>query len=156
MFLFFQSPTWLVKSKFPQTSKKWQMTQMPFAEIFGLCWNFLTPDTWHLTHRTWWRLTQHLKSLALTIWRWRCFEDIFKKDETVSVLIIFNLDLHRSKFGRKWDKFGRKYIKKSELCGVLGVLKPLLWQYFLCMVLCTVHCTLKLNTLFLYYLKEHI
>ena len=47
----------------------------------------LTPDMWHVRHRVWWILFQNGRSPALMVWEWRCFEDIFIKDASVSNLI---------------------------------------------------------------------
>ena len=46
----------------------------------------MTRDTWHMTCDTWqvtcerrWTFSQNFKSLAHTVWEWRCFEDIWTK-----------------------------------------------------------------------------
>ena len=47
-------------------------------------------DMWHVTHDTWhmtggerWTFPQSFSSLALTVWEWRCFKDIFTKYDLV-------------------------------------------------------------------------
>ena len=37
-------------------------------------------DMCHVTHRGWWTLYQNSRSPALTVWVWRCFEDLEEKD----------------------------------------------------------------------------
>ena len=44
----------------------------------------VTCDRWQVTHRGWWTLSQHFRSLALTIWEWRYFEDLEEKDDWVT------------------------------------------------------------------------
>ena len=48
----------------------------------------MTPDTWHATHGGRWTFSENVRSLALTVWVWRCFENLEKKDESVYQLII--------------------------------------------------------------------
>ena len=50
----------------------------------------MTCDTWHMTcdigHMTnmgWSTLSQNIRSLALTVWEWMCFEDIFTRTDSV-------------------------------------------------------------------------
>ena len=40
----------------------------------------LTPDTWLLTPDSWWTLCKNFRSLALTVWKLWCFEDLEEKD----------------------------------------------------------------------------
>ena len=42
-------------------------------------WN-VTHDIWHMTVGGMWTLIQNFSSLAITVWEWMCFEDIFTKD----------------------------------------------------------------------------
>ena len=41
----------------------------------------VTCDTWHMTWWGRWTFSQNFSFLALTIWEWRCAEDISTKDE---------------------------------------------------------------------------
>ena len=36
----------------------------------------MTHDMWRGTHMVWWILSQHFRSLAVTVWEKRCFVDI--------------------------------------------------------------------------------
>ena len=42
---------------------------------------------WHMKCGRRWFFYQNVSSLSLTIWEWRCFEDIFTKDELMIQLI---------------------------------------------------------------------
>ena len=65
--------------------------------IYKKFWQ-LKRDMWHVTHDTWyvtcytwhmtgggrWTLSQNFSPLALTVWEWRCIEDISTKDDWLS------------------------------------------------------------------------
>ena len=55
-------------------------------KMSGDMWH-MTCDMWDVTGGGWWTFSQNVRSLALTIWEWRCFEDIFTKDHWVSELV---------------------------------------------------------------------
>ena len=48
----------------------------------------MTYDTLHMTGWVMWTFSQNLSSLALTVWDWRCFEDLEENDESVNELFI--------------------------------------------------------------------
>ena len=49
----------------------------------------MTHDIWLLTYDRWGRETffQNFRSLALLVWEWRFYEDIFKMDESMNYLV---------------------------------------------------------------------
>ena len=54
-----------------------------YQDVTGYMWH-VTCDTWHVTHDTWlvggrWTIFLSFSSLAFTVLKWRCFEDIFTK-----------------------------------------------------------------------------
>ena len=53
-----------------------------------------TCDMWHMIHDRWgkWTFSQNVSFLALTVWEWRCFEDIFAKDHWLNwwLMKVFN------------------------------------------------------------------
>ena len=44
----------------------------------------VTHDTWHVTGGARWAFSKNFSSLALTVCEWRCFEDIFTKDDLLT------------------------------------------------------------------------
>ena len=44
-------------------------------------------DMWHMTGGGRWTFSQNFSSLALTVWEWRCSEDISTKDDWLSYLM---------------------------------------------------------------------
>ena len=57
----------------------------------------MTPNMRHLTHEMWhWTcggrctFSQNFSSLAITVLEWRCFENIFKMEESMNELIIID------------------------------------------------------------------
>ena len=63
--------TWhLTHDTWHMTHDTWRMTHY--------MWH-MTCDTWHVTNSEMWIFPQSFRSLALTIWNWRCFEYILGK-----------------------------------------------------------------------------
>ena len=44
----------------------------------------VTHDTWHVTHRWWWTLSQHFRSLALTVWECWWFEHLESRSHLIN------------------------------------------------------------------------
>ena len=57
-------------------------------DMWHVTWDtsHMTHDTFHVTHDRWgrWTYPQNFSSLALTVWEWRCSEDISAKDHWVN------------------------------------------------------------------------
>ena len=47
----------------------------------------MTRDMWHRTGGGRWTFSQTFSSLALTVWEWRCSEDISTKDESINEIM---------------------------------------------------------------------
>ena len=118
--------------KSSQSSKRWTFSQHFSSLALTVFELEVTCDTWHLISDTWhvtfdtWHMTcvkrrtggdENFRSLALTVWLWRCLEDSEPKDDwinykavcktalaTPGLLIILILRLSQNLGGKRMKK----------------------------------------------------
>ena len=64
------------------TCYMWHMTCV-MCHVTCETWH-MTCNMWHVTHGGRWTFSQNFRSLAHTVWEWRCLEDLEEKDESVN------------------------------------------------------------------------
>ena len=96
---------------------------------------YVTYDMWHVTRGGRWAFSQNIKSLAHTVWEWRCFEGSWTKG---------------------WSTY---WISHKGVCGkalaTLGLLIIQISWYVICCVSLKCHLISFFLYLFAYFIKYH-
>ena len=71
----------------PSTKKK-EEEKKDMCHVTQDLWH-MTCDAWHMTDGVMWTFSQNLSSLSLTVWEWRCSEDLEEKGDSLNKLISF-------------------------------------------------------------------
>ena len=84
----------------------------------------VTRDMWHMTNDSWGEGTfsQNFSSLALPVWEWTCYDDIFTKADSVNQSI------------NEWWR----YLKNSPAAPGLLINLKIAWKYMLKLFYCLV------------------